>query len=204
MQKKYWSDTAPDGTCSLVALAQANALLNDGTYREVPTVYTADRAWMRQQLQALKLCVQEAESSPKWVADMLPSWLHHGLSDEDGDPVNPIDAQYVLIDTLLEMASVLGLNINIWQIMFTELEDGEKGKMEHATKYQLFALVRNGYFHYVYEATVVEWLGWFCVKSVNIMQTLQHYFVHPNLTVNEKLVKTLTLLSDTWTPSQLE
>lgn len=202
-QRKYWQDTAPDGSCSLVALAQAIALLKEnGTYRAVPHVLALDRVWMREELKALKLFLEKPENqegkAPQWVGNMLPGWMHHGLSGEEGDPVNLIESEYVYIENLLEMASVLRVNVNIWQIIFTEAGDLEDKQIEHATKYQLMALVRDGTHVDIREATVTEWLDWFSVRSVNIMQTLQHYFVHPDLTVNDEFVATLKLLQERW------
>ena len=50
----HWYNTAPDGTCALVALAQACQWQKDQTYRMVPEVSAADATWMRKMLKPLR------------------------------------------------------------------------------------------------------------------------------------------------------
>lgn len=200
-QRVHWNNTAPDGTCALVALAQVCELLLNQSFRAVPEVTADDATWMRKMLQPLKDYMTTTEG------EHVIAWEYYGFSHAeeerkniDPDRKEPTSEQWIPIERLIEIAIVLNVHINIWTPLYTEVKDLEPDHRNHVTKYVLAAVIRAGEEVNIFDATVSQILDWFGDSdSVDIIQTHCHYFVHPDSSQNHKhLVDTLMAAIDKW------
>jgi hypothetical protein len=195
-QRVHWHNTAPDGSCALVALAQVCELLLNQSFRAVPEVTADDETWMRKMLQPLKAFIEGEEVIVG--AEVLAAWMYRGLSqaeeDKTMDPNReaPTDADWIPTDRLIQMAVLLHVNINVWLAIYTEVQDLDDKHINHVTKYELNSVVRDGKELDLFGLTVSQVADWFCESSVDIIQTQSHYFVHPDSSeIHKRLVQTL-------------
>ena len=202
-QRIHWSNTIPDGSCALVALAQALHLLTEKSFRAVQEVSADDRMWMRNTLKPLR---EHLATNAEWIADMIPAWTYHGLSEDDDD-TNCVNreaitaSQWIRSDSVIKMAKELKLNVNFWEGQSTEIIDLDDEHKNHVTKYALVAALRDGEECICLDATVSKILDLFDGNSVDIMQTQHHYFIHPDsFSMHERLKQTLIAANDRWMP----
>jgi hypothetical protein len=200
-QRVHWNNTAPIGTCALVALAQVCELLLNQSFRAVPKVTAEDETWMAKMLQPLKASIEGADVI--LGAEVLAAWTYHGLSqveeDKTIDPNReaPTSKEWIFSDQLVEMAVRLHVNVNVWLAIYTEVQDLDDEHINHVTKYSLNTVIRDGKECDLFGITVSQVVDWFSESSVDIIQTQDHYFVHPDSSeIHKRLVETLMAAID--------
>jgi hypothetical protein len=201
--KEYYAATEGTGSCAVIAVAQVRqfALSRDEAVATDMTSASA-LAWERKMLKPLNdwcvLLKKNKEKMPNWRVDADPIWKKHGLDGKKPKPETKTD-NYVNTDSFIEMVQFLNLKVNWWLGCVKEGTGEDANKDVTTTTYLLSSIIRDKQTIEFFDGIkLTDVLLIADDNAVNVLQTGLHFFVCPDISVNEALNATAHNLFRRW------
>jgi hypothetical protein len=193
---QYYHATEGTGSCAVILLAQIRYFALTREEAVVPNVTTTKKArdWFKEMVEPLNEFCGPPENWPAWRLAVDKVWKKYGL-DGGKVQIKTDTSEYVDIDSLVEMIKLLDIEVNLWLSCSQEGPDDIE-----ATGYGLVSIIRgkDQIFFAKEGATPRELIAIADDDALNILQTPQHFYLCPDISVNEALKATACNLLKRW------